>query len=363
MGASALYFIYFEEAFYGNAHLIFGRMHIMKQKTRLQGLDSKLLIEAIIRSALWGITVGAVAAFAAAIVCWFFEAALLWVAILTFIVAGAAGGAIFYFGKFRPSVAANAKRIDRLGLDERAITMVELSGDDSLIARKQREDALASISKIKPNQIHVKLSTTVIILCSVFTLLFAGMGTVEVLSSKGVLPSGVEIWQKLFPPEPLPKYTLTYSAAKGGELIGETEQTVEQGSSGEMVIAVADEGFVFLGWSDGVATPYRVDEDVKRNVKVEARFAMMDAFKDPGDDNDKPDDVPGGDGDQETNNPDAPPSGGEKYIEINQIIDGQTYYRDVIDDYYQRAMEYLENDENVPDHIRRIIERYYSTIQ
>ena len=335
----------------------------MKQNTKLQGLDSKLLIEAIIRSALWGITVGAIAAFAAAIVCWFFEAALLWVAILTFIVVGAAGGTLFYFLKFRPSVAANAKRIDRLGLDERAITMVELSGDDSLIARKQREDALKSISKIQPKQIHVKISALVIILCSVFTLLFAGMGTVEVLSSNGVLPSGSAVWNKLFPPEPLPKYTLTYTAAKGGELIGATEQTVEQGSSGELIIAVADEGFVFLEWSDGTATPYRVDKNVSRNVNVEAKFVLMDDFKDSGDDNDKPDDVPGGDGDQETNNPDAPPTSGEKYVEINQIIDGQTYYRDVLKEYYQEAMKYLEEDANIPEHIRKIIEKYYSTLQ
>ena len=335
----------------------------MKQNTKLQGLDSKLLIEAIIRSALCGITAGAAIAFAAAVVCWMSEAALLWVAILTFFVASAIGGVLFYFVKFHPTVAANAKRIDRLGLDERAITMVELADDDSYIARKQREDALDKISKLEPKQIHIKISALVIILCCVFMLLFTGMATVEALSSKGVLPSGAEIWRKLFPPEPLPEYTLVYDAAKGGELIGESEQTVKQGSSGEMIIAVADEGFYFLQWSDGVTTPYRVDENVKRNIKVEALFALMDNFGDPGDDDDKPDDVPGGEGSQETNNPDAPPSGGEKYIEINQIIDGQTYYRDVIEDYYNQAMEYLKNDENIPDHIRKIIEKYYSTIQ
>ena len=334
----------------------------MKQNTRLQGLDSKLLIEAIIRSALWGITAGARTAFLAAFVAWISDAALLWVAILTFALASAVGGTLFYFLKFRPSVAANAKRIDRLGLEERAITMVELEGDDSLIARKQREDALASISKVEAKQLRIRVSTLVIILCSVFVLLFAGMATVEGLSSGGVLPSGAEIWRQIFPPEPLPEYTLTYSASKGGELVGETEQTVKQGYSGEMVIAVADEGFVFLSWSDGVITPYRVDENVKKNVKVEALFTLMDEFKDRGDDEDKPDDVPGGDGDQETNNPDAPPSGGEKYVEINQIIDGQTYYRDVIEEYYNKAMEYLKNDENIPDHIREIIEKYYSTI-
>lgn len=335
----------------------------MKQNTKLQGLDSKLFIEAIIRSTLWGVTVGAISAFAAAFVAWIFEAALLWVAIITFFVGGAGGGVLFYFLKFRPSVSANARRIDRLGLEERAITMVEFSDDDSLIARKQREDALESISKIEPKQIRIKISALVIALCSLFMLLFAGMATVEALSSEGILPSGAELWKTVFPPEPLPKYTLIYEAARGGELIGKTEQTVEQGSSGEMIVAVADEGFVFLQWSDGVATPYRVDSNVKGNIKVQAIFAVMDSFNDAGDDNDVPDDVPATDGSQETNNPDAPPSGGEKYVEVNQIIDGQTYYRDVIEEFYNEAMEYLQDDENIPEHIREIIEKYYSTVQ
>lgn len=335
----------------------------MKQNTKLQGLDLKLFIEAIVRSALWGATVGAIFAFAAAFVAWISDAALLWVAIVTFFVAGVGGGVIFYFLKFRPSVSSNAKRIDRLGLEERAITMVEFANDDSLIAKKQREDALKNISKIGPKQIRIKISTLVIVLCSSFVILFAGMATVEALSTKGVLPSGAEIWRTIFPPEPLPKYTLVYEASRGGELIGKTEQTVEQGSSGEMVVAVADEGFVFLQWSDGVTTPYRVDSNVKGNIKVQATFAVMDDFNDSGDDNDKPDDVPAGDGSQEMNDPNAPPSGGEKYVEINQIIDGQTYYRDVIEDYYKKAMEYLDEDENIPDHIREIIEKYYSTIQ
>jgi hypothetical protein len=335
----------------------------MNQKKRFSNLDAKLLREAILRSAFWGIAVGALVAFAAAVACWFLDASLLWAAIVALLAASLVAGVLFYFTTFRPSISSNAKRIDRLGLDERAITMVENANDDSYFAKKQREDALAKMAEVQPTHLKLKISKLAIILCCLSLLLFAGMATVEQLSTLGILPTGIEVWQTIFPPEPLPQYTLTYEASKGGVLLGETEQTVEKGSSGEMVIAVADEGYVFLYWSDGIKTPYRTDENVQHSISVSAVFTLMENFNDAGGDTDQPDDAPSGEGDQETNNPDAPPSGGEKYVEVNQVIDGQTYYRDVIDEYYQKALEYLENDENIPEHIRKIIERYYSTIQ
>ena len=337
----------------------------MNQKKRFSNLDSKLFREAILRSALWGVAAGAVVAFAAAVACWFLEASLLWVALAFLLAASAFAGVLFYFTTFHPTIKANAQRIDRLGLDERAITMVEFENDNSYIAQRQREDALEKMAKVEPKQLKIKVSRLAIVLCCLSLLLFAGMATVEELSTRGILPSGIEVWRTIFPPEPLPKYTIKYEASKGGVLIGETEQTVEKGSPGEMVTAVADEGYAFLCWSDGVETPYRVDENVSRSFSVSAVFIQIDDFNDAGDDEDQPDDVPGGgDGDQKTDNPSAPPpSGDEKYVEVNQVIDGQTYYRDIIDEYYQQALEYLKNDENIPDHIRKIIERYYSTIQ
>ena len=336
----------------------------MNQKKRFSNLDSKLLREAILRSALWGIAAGAAVAFAAAVACWFLAASLLWVAIAALLVASAIAGVLFYLTTFHPTIKANAQRIDRLGLDERAITMVEFENDDSYIAQKQREDALEKMAKVEPKHLKIKVSCLAIVLCCLSLLLFAGMATVEELSTRGILPTGIEVWQTIFPPKPLPKYTVKYEASKGGVLVGETEQTVEKGSSGEMVIALADEGYVFLCWSDGVETPYRVDENVNRNISVSAVFTQMENFDDAGDDEDKPDDVPGGgDGEQATDNPNAPPSGSDKYVEVNQVVDGQTYYRDVLDEYYQQRMKDLMNDENIPDHIRKIIERYYSTIQ
>ena len=43
----------------------------MTQNKKFNGLDTKLLAEALIRSTLWGVAVGAAASFLCAFVCWF----------------------------------------------------------------------------------------------------------------------------------------------------------------------------------------------------------------------------------------------------------------------------------------------------
>ena len=68
------------------------------------------------------------------------------------------------------------------------------------------------------------------------------------------------------------EYTLTYTAEEGGRIIGSLTQTVKKGESGSSVIAVADSGYEFIGWSDGVETAERLDENVTGNIYVTAKF-------------------------------------------------------------------------------------------
>ena len=68
-----------------------------------------------------------------------------------------------------------------------------------------------------------------------------------------------------------PVFALSYSAGRGGSLTGETYQVVLLGESGTAVTAVPDSGYVFLGWSDGVATATRADRAVE-NMSVTAEF-------------------------------------------------------------------------------------------
>ncbi len=68
-------------------------------------------------------------------------------------------------------------------------------------------------------------------------------------------------------------YTLSYAASAGGSLTGFTFQTVNYLGSGTLVTAVADTGYHFVSWSDGVLTAARTDTVVTANKSVTANFA------------------------------------------------------------------------------------------
>ena len=76
--------------------------------------------------------------------------------------------------------------------------------------------------------------------------------------------------------EKIPEFALSYASETGGRIEGETSQTVRRGGNGAAVTAVAEEGYRFVGWSDGVTTPERRDENVTENISVSARFAKND---------------------------------------------------------------------------------------
>lgn len=70
------------------------------------------------------------------------------------------------------------------------------------------------------------------------------------------------------------EYTLKYAAGEGGGVTGETEQVVKEGEDGSTVTAVADFGYKFVKWSDGVTTAERTDRQVDGDVTVTAEFII-----------------------------------------------------------------------------------------
>lgn len=60
--------------------------------------------------------------------------------------------------------------------------------------------------------------------------------------------------------EPIPRATVTYSSIGGGRVSGVLTQTVEIGEYTSQVVAIANDGFRFDYWSDGLTTPTRSDE-------------------------------------------------------------------------------------------------------
>lgn len=70
------------------------------------------------------------------------------------------------------------------------------------------------------------------------------------------------------------KFTATYLAGEGGHIVGETEQSVAAGENTTEVEAVANDGYTFVEWSDGVTTTKRVDRNVTENFTVAALFSQ-----------------------------------------------------------------------------------------
>ena len=64
------------------------------------------------------------------------------------------------------------------------------------------------------------------------------------------------------------EYTLKYAAGEGGGVTGETEQVVQEGEDGSTVTAVADFGYKFVKWSDGVTTAERTDREVSEDIPL-----------------------------------------------------------------------------------------------
>jgi len=69
---------------------------------------------------------------------------------------------------------------------------------------------------------------------------------------------------------------LTYTAGTGGRIIGTSSQFVKRGADGSTVVAMADAGYVFAKWSDGVTASERIDRNVTSDIYVTAVFTPAD---------------------------------------------------------------------------------------
>ncbi|MEK7080268.1 MAG: hypothetical protein AAB925_00330, partial [Patescibacteria group bacterium] len=67
-------------------------------------------------------------------------------------------------------------------------------------------------------------------------------------------------------------HVLTYTASANGSVTGTSPQTVDHGSSGTEVTAVANSNYHFTSWSDGVTTAARTDTNATADISVTANF-------------------------------------------------------------------------------------------
>lgn len=356
---------------------------------------NRLAREGMLKALLLGAIAGFAVNFVVAFATWFVNGFNgLWVSIAAGVAVLLVSTPVFYFKFYRPSAKKIARRIDRLGLEERLITMTELENDESYIAMRQREDAREKLDAFNGKKIHFHFSRAAIVIVAVFGVLGISMTTVNALSAHGIAPSGNDVIDHLTPPPSIDEYySISYLVEGGGHIESadggeddQIEQLVLPGEDGAPVVAVADDGWVFQNWDDDLAEPQRQELNVHEDLVFTAVFVEMEEGDGDGDgepqegdesgEGDQAQDAPSADGspnDSEGDPQDSPqesdpngnPNSGAsgRYEDNNKVIDKNTYYRDVYEEYYERAMEKLENGDDLTDEERAIIESYFDTIK
>ena len=345
----------------------------MNQSKHFEMRYSKLTWEAVLKSLLVGLTIALGTTFVLGAILWFASAddlaLILGLLIGGFVFVTAAATATLYLVKFRPTVKSNSRRIDKLGLEERAITMIEYQNDDSVIARLQREDAIAALNRVSGSKIPLSIAKKILIPLFV-AIPFAVIST---LGATGVFPTFDEFLESI---EEVEYIEVIYIAEDGGYIEGGEEiQLVLKGENADTVIAVPEEGYSFEGWDDGFKKQERTDEKIDHPLVLTAIFLPLDedGDDDGGDEHGENGEAPGeeeGDGDQQGDQPGEPSDdgdpgdeGGGKYNKANQIIDGETYYREYLNEYKEEIMELLKKRvEELTEEEKAIIEAYINIV-
>lgn len=323
----------------------------------LKKYRKSLAKEGFIKSLIWGCIIGFSAMTVLAVSFYCFGVSAVWLAPVIGAALVITGTAVLYFAKYRPTLHQVAERTDMLGLKERVITMVETEGDASYMAVRQREDTVVQLQKFSNRKLKWQIMIVPLIIACLLALLGVSGTAVAAMRVNGTVPGIDELL-----PDSSDETSLVevmYMEEGGGHIEGELVQIVSEGGDCTEVVAVADDGYVFDIWSDGVTTPERTDKNVVQSMTVVALFVELG------------DDTPGEEMQDDLNidmdfdlDEQMPVSGaGGKYEEHNQVIDGETYYRDVYREYYEQAMRILSEGGVVPEYIRIIIQNYFNAIQ
>lgn len=323
---------------------------------------ARLRREGIIKSLMWGIAFGLIAAFIVGFATWmsYFHGFFLTLGIMIAVAAGVTVGA--YYLHYKPTPKNVARRVDSLGLEERLITMLELEDDDSYIASAQRADAESALSRLGMGKAKFTVSLLLILLLAIGGSFGLAMTTVTGLSDLGVVPSGAQLIDEAHDRSPHNFITVSYKAGQGGEIQGETEQVIKKGSETSMVAAIAKPGYRFYCWTDTNTRAARADRGLTESVTFTALFVPVDA--DGGEDDlglDRPNDIPPEDG---NDNDDPPmPSSGSSPPSYDYIVDWKMEYKPVLEDSYNDIMDEISSDGELTDEERKFLEAYYNSIK
>ncbi|MCH5164174.1 MAG: hypothetical protein J1F36_04080 [Clostridiales bacterium] len=354
----------------------------MDSKKLFDKYYSRLAREGMLKALLCGIVIGFAVDFVIALVTWFIPGLDIGyaIALVAGLVVGVIAAIIFYHKAFKPTTKKIARRIDSLGLEERLITMTELENDESYIAMRQREDAQAKLNEVNSKSIRFVIAKSLIIAAVVVGVVGLSMTTVNALAGAGLMPNPNQIgnpdWDE--PPTAMVSYIVDNDDA--GWIDGEADQVVYIGDNAASVLAVANEGYVFVEWKeDKYTSPERNDYNITGDVTYTAVFEELEYGGSSDSTPDNPEDLEPSDQPPEQKEGDAPqtnmgsdnvPDDGNrqeqrdpKFSSSNQIKTGEIPYQDDFDIDYQAAMDRLLNDSNLTDKERAMLELYFEQLR
>lgn len=342
----------------------------MKQKGIFDSYYARLSKEGFIKSLLCGLGVAAGVLCVVAFGLWMSGAKGFWIAIIAWAAALFIATPLFYFVKFRPTTKEMAKRVDMLGLEERILTMTELEGDDSFIAMKQREDAKNALAKVNASLLKFAVSVPLIIAVCAVTVLGSGLTTVSALADAGVIKPGKDILDD----GKVEFVDVVYSVDDDmhGFIEGDFIQRVEKGSDCVGVLAVAEDGWVFKKWSDGLEEPFRQDVKVTADVEFVAIFQELGEEKEEEQDKEGEPDTDGMKQEEPTDSKNnsklndkgkGDGSGSVKWNPSNQVLDNKTYYGDLYDDAKKNGIDKISQNGDIPKEGKDIVSGYIKGIE
>ncbi len=361
----------------------------MDLKKYLKSYFTKLNAEAALKASLLGFAVGFGAALLYAVASLLFFLKYHWIAYIVFGVFFAATFAIAFF-RLKPSQKQVAARVDLVGLEERVLTMNELKDRSDLVANMQREDTMQALQSVNAKKVVFAISLPLIIVASVISFLGLSTSVVTSLAANELIDVGQHIGDGddpggIIPPRDdegqIQYFTVEYLFEGEGMIQGQVFQVVEKGGSTEPVLAVGDDEWGFMVWiEDGLEEPYRMEYDVQEDLVFTAIFMQGEGGSpspngqptegNEGQEADDDGQQPGDQGQEGQDSPDPhsqdQPGGGAggQYENVNQVIDGETYYGgNVFENANAEMMEELSNSGDYSSEEQDLITDYFNTIK
>ncbi len=346
----------------------------------------------ILKSILVALIPGFCVNFLVAFITLFFDmsvAAVLCLSVGAGVAAFALSAPMLYRWKFKPTIKSMAAELDGQGLEERTVTMIEFEDDDSFIAGLQRKNAAEKLNRVNPKSIKLVLPSLLVVVLAVSVALAVSMTTVTTLSSADVIDfnrNEEDPGEQDVPPSEEPGediVSVLYEAGEHGRVDGELFQEFPKGGDATAVVAIPDEGYEFVFWSDGVFTAERRDTDVMVSFSARAIFAKQVQAA-PGEGNGGGE-QPGGDGQgqqggnqqggagegnnggeggdgqgQDGEGQGGGGAGGSGAGDNNTVIDGNSDYHKEID--YEAAKDAITKDDTLSQEEKDMLLAYLETL-